>query len=83
MLIFKRPFFFLFFFFTDLSPNTLYRKCTKFGPSKGGGGSSDPLDPPFPTPLLDPALLKTLIRDLSLLKSANANVQKTSTRTIV
>ena len=49
MLIFKR------LFWTDLSPNTLYRKCIKFGPSKGG--SSDPLDPPFPTPLM--SILKT------------------------
>ena len=44
MLIFKS------LFCTDLSPNTLYRKCIKFAPKKGG--SSDPLDPPpFPTPL--------------------------------
>ena len=32
---------------TDLFPNTLYRKCIKFGPKKMG--SSDPSDPsPFP-----------------------------------
>ena len=38
------------FFCTDLCPNTLYRKCIKFAPKKGG--SSDPPDPPFPTPLM-------------------------------
>ena len=38
------------YLFTDLFPNTLYRKCIKFAPKKGG--SSDPSDPPLPTPLM-------------------------------
>ena len=37
------------YFFTDLFPNILYRKCIQFAPKKGG--SSDPSDPPLPTPL--------------------------------
>ena len=35
-------------FCTDLFLNSLYRKCIKFGPKKGG--SSDPSDPLLPTP---------------------------------
>ena len=37
------------YFCIDLSANTLYRKCIKFVPKKGG--SSDPSDPPLLTPL--------------------------------
>ena len=46
------------FFCTDLLPITLYRKCIKFAPKKGW--SSDPSDPPLPTPLL-----KECVVDLS------------------
>ena len=43
MLTFKKVIFAL------ISPLPSYRKCIKFTPKKGG--SSDPSDPPFPTPL--------------------------------
>ena len=39
------------YFCIDVSTNTLYRKCIKFAPKKGGGGSSDPLRP---SPSYDP-----------------------------
>ena len=43
-------------FCTDLCPNTLYRKCIKFAPKKGG--SSDPLDPPLSYAPVTPVNMK-------------------------
>ena len=45
-------------FCNDLLPNTLYRKCIKFASQKGGGGPTDPSDPPFRRPWVPTAKLQ-------------------------